>query len=88
MAKVVIVHAVADLDRWKMGKQERIDAIGAVATGVTGQVAADGSNQVALTAQVTNPAGMDAMLSSPSPEPAAVMEKHGVVPPFTAYPEA
>jgi hypothetical protein len=26
MAKVVIVHAVADLDRWKMGKQGRTAA--------------------------------------------------------------
>jgi hypothetical protein len=31
---------------------------------------------------------MNAMLASPSPEDAALMEQHGVVPPLTAYIEA
>jgi hypothetical protein len=31
---------------------------------------------------------MNAMMASPSPEDLALMEKHGVVQPFTAYIEA
>jgi hypothetical protein len=80
--KMVITHSVVDIDRWLNGKAERADAIGTVATNVTDYVAADGSNNVAITADVHDVAGAQA---SPSPETAATMEKHGVAPPLTTY---
>ena len=46
------------------------------------------SNNVAITADVADIDAMKSMLASPSPEDAALMEKHGVVPPITAYIEA
>jgi len=55
---------------------------------VTDYVAADGSNNIAITADVADVDAMKAMMASPSPEAAALMEKHGVVPPITAYFEA
>jgi hypothetical protein len=52
---------------------------------VTDHVAADGSNNVALTADIHDMAGAQAMMASPSPEAAAQAESHGVLPPVTTY---
>jgi hypothetical protein len=56
-----------------------------VGSNVTDHVAQDGSNRVAVTAAIDDMAGLQAMLDSPSPEVAALMEAHGVVPPLTVY---
>ena len=52
MPKLVMTHAVADIERWLKGKDERAAAISAVGTNVTDHVAADGSNMVAITADM------------------------------------
>ena len=88
MPRVVLMHAVEDVDRWLEGKAERAEAIGQIGTGVTDYVAQDGSNTIAVTADIHDMAGAEAMMTSPSPEVAAVMQKHGVVPPITADVEA
>lgn len=67
------------------GKAERAAAIGPFATNVTDHVAADGSNNVAITADIHDMAGAQAMMASPSPEAAAHPESHGVVEPMTVY---
>jgi hypothetical protein len=85
---MVITHAVADVERWLKGKAERAAAIGAAGTNVTDYVAADGSNNIAVTADIHDMDAAQALMDSPSPEVAAQMEAHGVVPPFTAYIEA
>jgi hypothetical protein len=43
MPKLVITHAVVDLDRWLKGKEERVAVIGPCATNATDHVAMDGS---------------------------------------------
>jgi hypothetical protein len=83
--KMVITHAVVDIERWVNGKAERVATIGAFATNVTDYVAADGSNNIAITADVHDVAGAQAMMASPSPDTAAAMERHGVTPPLTVY---
>lgn len=89
MPKVVLTHAVADIERWLQGKQERATAIeSASGSNVTDYVAHDGSNNIAVTADVADVGTMRAMLASPPPEVLAQMEAHGVVPPVTAYIEA
>ena len=89
MPKVVITHAVVDVERWLNGKADRAAAIeSATGTNVTDHVAHDGSNNIAITADVGDVAAMQAMLTSPPPEVVARMEEHGVVPPITAYIEA
>ena len=88
MPKVVLMHAVEDVERWLEGKAERAAAIGQIGTNVTDYVAQDGSNKIAVTADIHDMAGAEAMMTSPSPEVAATMQKHGVVPPITAYVEA
>jgi hypothetical protein len=87
MPKVVITHKVVDVERWLKGKAERAAVVGAYATQVTDHVAMDGSNNIAVTADVHDMAGAQAMMASPSPEDAAAMERHGVIPPLTVYVE-
>ena len=85
MPKLVITHAVVDIERWLKGKQERAADIGPFATNITDYVAMDGSNTIAVTADIHDLAGAQAMMASPSPEDAAAMERHGVIPPITVY---
>jgi hypothetical protein len=85
MPRMIITHAVEDMERWLKGKDERAASIGTVGTNVTDHVASDGSNNVAISADVTDPAAVQAMLASPSPELTAQMQSHGVVPPATVY---
>lgn len=85
MPKLVITHAVVDLERWLAGKAERVTAFSQFATQVTDHVALDGSNTIAITADVHDLAGAQAMMASPPPETAAAMERHGVIQPLTVY---
>jgi len=78
-------HPVVDVEKWLKGKAERAALIGKYATNVQDHVAADGSKMIAITADVHDMAGMQAMMASPPPEVAAAMERHGVVPPMTTY---
>jgi hypothetical protein len=89
MPKVVITHTVQDIDRWLQGKAERAAAV-ELGTGsnVTDYVAQDGSDNVAVTADVADVEAMKSMLASPSADVAARMEAHGVVQPLTLYVES
>ena len=89
MPKVVITHAVQDLDRRLQGKAERASAIeSGTGSNVTDYVAEDGSNNIAITADVADVEAMKSMLAAPPAEVAAAMEAHGVVQPLTAYIES
>jgi hypothetical protein len=89
MPKIVGTHAVVDVERWLNGKAERAAAIESWSgSNVTDFVAEDGSNNIAVTADVADIEAMKASMASPSPEVAALMEKHGVIPPITLYIEA
>ena len=85
MPKMVITHSVVDIDRWLQGKAERVEIISKYATNVTDHVAADGSNNVAITADIHDMAGLQELMASPSPEDTAAQERHGVIQPITAY---
>jgi len=89
MPRVVITHAVEGIDRWLQGKGERAAAIeSGTGSNVTDYVASDGSSNVAITADVSDLATLQAMLASPPPEVLSAMESHGVVQPISAYVEA
>jgi hypothetical protein len=89
MPRVVITHAVADVERWLKGKTERAEAIeSAAGSNVTDYVAQDGSSNIAITADVGDVSALEAMLASPPPDVLAKMEAHGVIPPITTYVEA
>jgi hypothetical protein len=86
MPRVVITHAVEDIDRWLRGKAERAAAIeSGTGSNVTDFVAADGSNNVAITADVADIDALNSMLAAPPAEVREAMEAHGVVQPITAY---
>ena len=86
MPKVVVTHAVEDIDRWLQGKERRAAAIeSGTGSNVTDFVAADGSNNIAVTADVSDVGAIKSMLASPSPEVLAGMQDHGVIQPITAY---
>jgi hypothetical protein len=86
--KVVIIHNVTDVERWLSFKSERVAAIGQLGgTDVMDHVARDGSNSVAITADLADVDTAMATVASPPPELGAVMEKHGVVPPLVVYVE-
>jgi hypothetical protein len=86
MPKVVITHAVEDIDRWLQAKEERHAAItSGSGSNITDFVAADGSNNIAGTADIADLAAIQSMLTSPSPELLASMQNTGVVPPITVY---
>jgi hypothetical protein len=89
MPKMVITHGVAAVDTWLGFKAERAEAIaGLGGSDVVDHVAHDGSNMVAVSANVADADAMMAALGSPPPEVAAAMERHGVLPPLVAYVEA
>ena len=89
MPKVVIMHAVEEMDRWLAGHTDRAAAIeSGTGSNVTDYVAADGSNTIAITADVSNVDALKGMLASPPPDVLAKMQEHGVVQPITAYIQA
>ena len=88
MPRLVITHAVEDIDRWLQGKAERASVIETVGSDVTDFVALDGSLNVAITADTHDLDGAKALMNTPSAEDLALMQKHGVVPPITAYIES
>jgi len=89
MPRIVAIHEVEDLPRWLAGKAERAAEIASGSgSNVVDHVAQDGSNNVAITADVSDLAALESMLSSPSPETVALMQSHGVVQPIVVYVEA
>jgi hypothetical protein len=89
MPKVVITHVVRDMDTWLQGKAERAEAIeSGTGSNVTDYVAQDGSNNVAISADVADITAMTSMLSAPPPEVVERMEAHGVIQPLTLYIES
>jgi hypothetical protein len=87
MPKLVITHAVVDVERWLRYKAERAASVAPFATNATDHVALDGSNNIALTMDVHDLAGLQSAVASPPPELAATMERHGVLPPLSVYVE-
>ena len=87
MPRIVITHAVQDVERWLGGKAERA-AVPMGLTNVTDLVAVDGSNQAGVVFDVDDLDGLKAMLASMPPEMAAQAEAHGVIQPMTVYVEA
>jgi hypothetical protein len=85
MTKMVITHAVADVDTWLGFKAERAEAVaGLGGSNAVDHVARD-SGTVALSFDAADADAVMAALASPPPELAAAMERHGVLPPLAVY---
>ena len=86
--RIVITHDVADVDTWLKFKSERSGAVnGMGGRHVVDHVAHDGTNRVAVSAEIDDVEPMLAAIASPPPELLGTMERHGVVPPLTVYVE-
>jgi hypothetical protein len=85
--RIVITHAVQDVDRWLKGKDERAAALPG-ATNVTDFVTMDGSNHAAVAFDIDDLDALKTMLTSVPPEMAGQAESHGVIMPMTVYVEA
>jgi hypothetical protein len=86
MAKIVITHNVADVDKWLSFRDERAAAIGQLGgTNVLDHAATDGSNTIAITCDMEDVDAALAALASPPAEMKAAMDSHGVIPPFSVY---
>jgi len=88
MPRIVITHAIHDVDRWLAGKAERAAAMPG-ATNTVDLVALDGSKQAGVAFDFADPDALKAMLSSLPPELVAQAESHGVkMQSMTVYIEA
>lgn len=86
MTRVVITHAVHDVDRWLQGNGERQAALPG-ASGLTDLVAMDGSPSTGVVFDIDDLDAFKAMLASLPQEVAAQAESHGVIMPMTVYVE-
>lgn len=87
MPRVIITHAIQDVDRWLAGKAERAAAMPG-ATDVTDLVAMDGSKQAAVTFDVEDLNALKEFMAAMPPDVAALAESHGVIMPMTVYVQA
>ncbi len=89
MSRIVITHNTADPDKWSKFTSEREDAFKEFFGGgnVVDYIAQDGSNFVAVAADVDDVDAVMAALSSPPAELGAAMERHGVLPPIAVFVE-
>ena len=86
MPKIVITHTVTDVNSWLTFKAERAAAIaGMGGSSVVDHVAHDGSNAVAISADIDDVEAALAAVASPAPELSAAMQRHGVIPPLVMY---
>jgi quinol monooxygenase YgiN len=61
MPRIVITHDVVDIERWLKGKDERAAAFAAAGTNVIDYVPQDGSNRVAVSADIHDLAAAEAL---------------------------
>jgi hypothetical protein len=83
MSRAVITHAVEDIDVGCRARRNALLPSNRVPANVTDHVAHDGSNNIAITADVSDLATLQSMLASPPPDVLAAMEAHGVIQPIS-----
>ncbi|MEA2519272.1 MAG: hypothetical protein QOF49_1352 [Chloroflexota bacterium] len=89
MTKVVLTHAVEDVERWLSFKGERAASIeGMGASNVVDHVAADGSKNVAISMDVADMDAIQDGLASLTTELTPEAQRHGVILPVTAHVES
>ena len=87
MPRLIVTSKVVDVERWLESREHIAKMSKPFASDIRMFTAADGSNQVAFTAEVHDMEALQAFMASPPPDVAAADEKYGVIPPPTAYVE-
>jgi len=85
MPKIVVTATVKDVEAWLKFKPQLIAHLSAVASDGTSYITTDGTNRVATTWDVPDLTAFQAAQAAVSPEMAAAMERHGMIPPVTIY---
>ncbi len=80
MAKVLLIHKVEDVAKWKEFDAERSQNMGAFGTDINSYVDKDEGNMVAVSMNLTDPEGFKKFMQSESAM--AIKKKHGVIPPI------
>jgi hypothetical protein len=88
MSKVIIAHAVEDMENWLRRRPQRVADLVPFADSITDLVANDGSLRVAVALEVHDLVGLRAAMANLTPERAASIAEQGIVAPFTVYEEA
>ena len=88
MTRLVLTHAVTDVENWLKYHEERVKHLSPFGSNIREHTAVDGSKNVALTMDVHDASGFYAAMAAPPPELAAAMDRHGVIPPVVAHAEA
>lgn len=83
MSRVIFTHRVRDHALWASKHSERVAAFAAWGSNVIDYLGADGGNDVAVSVDVHDLAGMQAALISP--EIATAKQAHGVIEPVVAH---
>ncbi len=83
MPKFIFTHRVNDPDFWASKHSERVEMFASWGSNVIDYVSADGSDNVAVSVEVHDVAGMQAALESPELE--AAKKAHGVLEPITMH---
>ena len=81
MARIVLIHRVEDVKKWKSFDAECMENLGAFASEVRSYFDPKGGESVAVAMNVTDPEGLQAFMQSDAC--AAIMQRHGVVQPVT-----
>jgi hypothetical protein len=85
MPRVVFTHAVTDVAHWASKHAERVAAFAPWGSNVVDGLAVDGSNNVSVSADVHDLAGMEAAMSTAAI--AAAKQAHGVIEPIFVFVE-
>jgi hypothetical protein len=85
MPKIVVTHQVKDLAHWASKHSERVAAFAPWGTNVVDHLAADGSNNVAVSIDVHDLPGLQKALTTP--EVQAAKDSHGVIDPLVVFVE-
>jgi len=85
MPRVIFTHRVRDRALWASKHAERVAAFKAWGSNVVDYLGADGGDDVAVSLDVHDMAGMQAALTSP--DMAAAKQAHGVIEPVLVHVE-
>lgn len=87
MARMIVTHAVKDVDQWLACRARTVEAFAPYATDIFFFTIPEGGNNVAIALNVHDMEGM--MAATQTPEHQAMVEEAGVIhPPHAMYFEA
>jgi len=87
MSRLMISHAVTDVENWLARRPQRVADLAPFASDITDYVAADGSGRVVVALEVHDPQGLAAAMASLSPERAASIAEQGIIGPLVTLRE-